>query len=284
MRNDMRHVLIDRPRHKSWENGHERNKYKSNDEEAPNKETIRPKGRGVDRKDLSDNLAPLFRFLKSNVGRPWNKVYSEICENISLDSTLQRHILVHVKHAVHQDVEMGEDGLPYSVVKYYYNDNRPLMSRGHWDSFYVNPNTGILCVCPRQKKETKKSQVTLITLPDNKLIQYRLVTKSKWSDKTRSFVRVTSWWGIELAKRPEPTKHTIYTREWDCVKGCLVVTKTEEKFYEDGRDVLFDKELRNLSEQESFTYYNNYRLYAIRMWQLSSKELKTIRRTIGEVV
>lgn len=51
-------------------------------------------GRGT--KSLTDKLAPLFRFLRSNVGRPWDKVYSEIRAHIGTNSTLDMHILQHL--------------------------------------------------------------------------------------------------------------------------------------------------------------------------------------------
>jgi hypothetical protein len=51
-------------------------------------------GRGS--KSLTDKLNPLIRFLRSNVGRPWDKVYGEIRAHIGTNSTLDMHILEHL--------------------------------------------------------------------------------------------------------------------------------------------------------------------------------------------
>jgi hypothetical protein len=40
-------------------------------------------------KALNENLAPLRRYLLKQIGRPWNKVFSEICQNLRVDSVVQ---------------------------------------------------------------------------------------------------------------------------------------------------------------------------------------------------
>jgi hypothetical protein len=51
-------------------------------------------------KGLNENLAPLRRFLRSNVGRPWDKVFAEICEHLNFDSAVQLHIWQHIRWEV----------------------------------------------------------------------------------------------------------------------------------------------------------------------------------------
>lgn len=63
-----------------------------------------------DRKEFSDNLGPLKRFLKSRCGERWDKVSSEISANIKLTSTVQRHILEHVKDFVSEKILAKSDG------------------------------------------------------------------------------------------------------------------------------------------------------------------------------
>jgi hypothetical protein len=82
-------------------------------------------------KGLNENLAPLWRFLRSNVGRPWNKVYSEVCQRINRDSAVQLHVWQHLMwevcvdpHVVAGDVARG--------------------SFGRWYRFFVDPKTGLL--------------------------------------------------------------------------------------------------------------------------------------------
>jgi len=88
MRHDMAKVIVERPR---WGGGM---KFQRNAErkwqrvpldERPRAEAIKERWRQskVTLKQLNENLAPLRRFLRSRVGRPWDEVYSEICERIT---------------------------------------------------------------------------------------------------------------------------------------------------------------------------------------------------------
>ena len=47
-------------------------------------------------KFFNEHLSPLRRFLDSNVGRPWDKVYSEICRHVDRGNVVQKHILTHL--------------------------------------------------------------------------------------------------------------------------------------------------------------------------------------------
>jgi hypothetical protein len=92
MRRDMSKVIVERAR-RGGRVG--KGRYKNfNLEDLPIKEGMRhPRKYG---KELNENLAPLYRFVQSQVGRPWNKVYSEIREFINSNSTIQQHVLVHL--------------------------------------------------------------------------------------------------------------------------------------------------------------------------------------------
>ena len=91
---------------------------------------------GYQSKSLNENLSPLRRFLVRQVGRPWDKVYSEICEHLRPDSTVQDHVRLHIEDFVSTHVAVGEDGT--------------LEHRGGGrigrivTLLYVDPRTGIL--------------------------------------------------------------------------------------------------------------------------------------------
>ncbi len=53
-----------------------------------------------DQKSLNENLAPLRRFLGSQVGRPWNKVYADLSAGIDRRNTVQDHIYAHIENYV----------------------------------------------------------------------------------------------------------------------------------------------------------------------------------------
>src|SRR5262249_24088639 len=91
-------------------------------------------------KHFNEHLGPLRRFLMSNVGRPWDKVFSEISAHINVNSVVQAHIRTHLFQYVAVHVILI-DGVPCSTEGRFYG--QPL--RGTWwPLFYVCPRTGLL--------------------------------------------------------------------------------------------------------------------------------------------
>lgn len=148
MRKDMFKVIVERPRRRGgWQkNGREAN---MDLEDLPSRQSMRRKHR--DRKELNENLKPLERYFKSQIGRPWDKVFSEVCEHIDVNSTVQQHVRQHIKDLVHLNVGRDEDG---KVVD----------KRHRWDGkfheiyhgeLYVDPTTKIL---RRYKSDNKRKR------------------------------------------------------------------------------------------------------------------------------
>ena len=97
MRPDMPKIAVERPRYghrDRYPRGHLHSQYGHDFEAHPRHEAMSWRRYGT--KSFSDNLAPLYRFLRTNVGRPWNKVWSEMCAHICFDNPVQKHILGHV--------------------------------------------------------------------------------------------------------------------------------------------------------------------------------------------
>ena len=67
-------------------------------------------GRYDDPKDFSDVLGPLRRYLHKQVGRPWNKIWSEITQTLDSRSLTGLHIFDHIRWEVEQKAWIGEDG------------------------------------------------------------------------------------------------------------------------------------------------------------------------------
>jgi hypothetical protein len=67
-------------------------------------------GRGYFTKDLSDNLAPLNRYLAAHVGRPWRSVHAEIAEHLSFRNVTQAHIYQHLREMLSEHVVMIDGG------------------------------------------------------------------------------------------------------------------------------------------------------------------------------
>lgn len=88
-------------------------------------------------KEFSDLINPLRRALRKNVGRPWDKVYSEIVKTLP-DGIVSRHILQHVGWEVITNVVI-RDRAPYYGPGSFFGR---ALRRG---ALYVNPTTGLLC-------------------------------------------------------------------------------------------------------------------------------------------
>ena len=136
MRWDMYEVIIERPRggyRLRARDGRERMRARTDPESAPLHERI-SMSRGS--KYLNENLAPLRRFLQSRVGRLWNKVHSEICEHLRLQSAVQKHVLDHLRDMVHIRVVRHGD-----VLLEHGRWGARELRTSRWSPFYVCPDT-----------------------------------------------------------------------------------------------------------------------------------------------
>ncbi|WP_428408022.1 hypothetical protein [Hyphococcus sp.] len=140
MRSDMFKVIVERPRRGA---GFRMNRARlAGADDLPARVGMK-KFRRLNRTDskyLNENLAPLRRYLMKQAGRPWSKVYSEICENLDAGHTVKQHVRDHLKDFVVLKVAVGRDGE-------WMNGNA-----SHWGAasppwpqpLYVDPHDGIL--------------------------------------------------------------------------------------------------------------------------------------------
>ena len=216
MRKDMEKLLCERPRvgggHANAGRRAKVNKAKiRRDDEgfdchAPTQETMKAQWKrgSSETKSLNENLAPLFRFLHSQVGRPWDKVYSDIKAHVRFDKATQYHILQHLWGYVELNPIMV-DGKPHT---YGYNGLSPLGRFGIFDSLYVCPKSGLLKATPnRPKKKADPKPITKATIDGQRFdlidgIWYRTKWK-KLPDATPKKVTASSW---DLEKRDYVTK------------------------------------------------------------------------------
>ena len=118
MRKDMKKVIVTPARTGGGYNG-DRREANRDLEDLPTKESMRKKHiMNWDGKELSDFLNPLRRFLYKQTGRPWNKVYSEICKYADSRSTMGNHLRDHVFMEIEFEVT-HYDGRVYMNPKYY---------------------------------------------------------------------------------------------------------------------------------------------------------------------
>lgn len=85
------------------------------------------------RKKPEFNYKPIYNFLKSQVGKNWDKVYSEICNNI----TKRPDLIERVLYSIATKVEKRDDGTIYIII----DRQREL----YYDECYVDPDTNLVC-------------------------------------------------------------------------------------------------------------------------------------------
>src|SRR5580692_4576678 len=140
MRADMAKVIVERPRFGSRmrskpRKGHNREAQRLGIESMPCREGIkRPYGDNL--KSLNEHLGPLGRYIESQVGHPWDTVFSEICAHINRNSAVQDHVRDHVFDFVTTDVILI-DGVPHRKAGC--GRQALIVAYGRWHGFYVCP-------------------------------------------------------------------------------------------------------------------------------------------------
>jgi hypothetical protein len=154
MRTDMAKVIVERPRFGSRihgkPKGYRRSAQRLGEDGGPIREGIKRRCRGGG-KMLNEHLGPLRRYLDRQVGRPWDKVFSEICAHIDRSSAVQDHVRDHIADYVTTHVILidgvpcdGEGGRRYGTPLHQYR----------YHPWYVCPRTGLL----RRVKVTRQER------------------------------------------------------------------------------------------------------------------------------
>lgn len=194
MRSDMTKVLVERPRHGARlkdPSGYKRDIARAG-ENPPNKESMRKKWKkGYAGKDFSDLIGPIRRYLHSQVGRPWDKVWSDICQ--SDKSKLSHHFRRHFMDFVELHVIVEDK-------KIYFKDDRWGRSELRGEDLYVHPVSGLLCKYARKKEVYKHKP------------QFEI----KWTGELIACVKVEDvWYECQfLEASSEYIKRTAGVHEW----------------------------------------------------------------------
>ena len=144
MRKDMSKVIVERPRAgRSWVRKSGRTSAVVDDDGEPLRTAKGAAREGARKtrktKSLNENLNPLKRYLATNVGRPWNKVYAEISEHLKPTSTVQQHVRDHLADFVAAKTR-SEKGVLMANTRW--GRLMPLSDCHHL--YYVHPRTGLL--------------------------------------------------------------------------------------------------------------------------------------------
>jgi hypothetical protein len=252
MRKDMSKVIVERPRLGRSRAGLKpgRTRVVVDDDGEP----LRA-GRGgrapksdklVKTKALNENLNPLKRYLASQVGRPWRKVYSEISEHLKPASTVQQHVRDHLDDFVAAKA-WSVKGVLWAETRW--GKPMPLSDTGHL--YYVHPRTGLLL-----KNETRVSWKQA----ERKFREREEAERAKRMRVIDATTQVHlfkgAWWEVKLAKVKQYQKrdpqlgyyYTAQDRYTDVVHGAKLSGLPAETLY--GRHDVYACAKRQLSKTE----------------------------------
>lgn len=113
--------------------------------------------RQINNKNFGDKLGALRGNLQKNIGRPWDKVHSEFCQNMDRRSVNGHHVWTHLRQEV--------------AINTYFNRHGVLLENGRRgpeivDGYYVHPVTGILCYKkPERRRYQRPKKIAKIPVP-----------------------------------------------------------------------------------------------------------------------
>ena len=143
MRKDMAKVVTEAPRRghanpsSKWGRRLTKDEHGLDDHGASRGPSSRHRQYGWNAKEFSDVLGPLRRYLRKQVGRPWDKVWSEITRTLDSRSLTGLHIFEHIRAEVEQEAWLGDDGRVYHKRRWGTSE----VVTG----LYVHPGSGLLC-------------------------------------------------------------------------------------------------------------------------------------------
>ncbi len=201
MRADMAKVIVERPRHPGWGSnkpkGYRKYENRNQAEGLPRCEGMKRRWKGGT-KHFNEHLGPLRRYLESQVGRPWDKVFSEISAHISRDSVVQDHVRDHVMDYVTVNVVLL-DGVPCYAggPRGWGRIGMPLHEMWGAKLFYVCPRSGLLKKVKRVPRRQRRVNPTARQLPSIRVDETHLC---RFLDG--------AWYLVEVQRFPGPADGT----------------------------------------------------------------------------
>jgi hypothetical protein len=241
----------------------------ADEEDLPAREGIKKRYRikGND-KSFGDNLNALYGFVRKNLGKQWNDVYSIVCRQYRMSTVINTHILEHLEQIVKTQVFI-KDGVMY------YNDNyrsgpRTMDDWGAPD-YFVHPETGILSKNHLAKPYQQRDRERKAEAEAEKAKWVRKIDANKELRKRKSD---GIWFVCELEKLPRQVVSRV--REEDGTIS-TVVTGQDGAY-----DLWYKRSLDNYGNfvhefgnrtQRDLDYYSPGK-YVKAMWTASHKVLK----------
>lgn len=232
MRKDMAKVIVERPRYDhgdGWSRpGRTRVIVDDDGEPLPAREPVRPRTKT---KSLNENLSPLKRYLGAQVNRPWNKVFSEISENLKPTSTVQQHVRDHIDDFVATKTRMKAGKV---VIAGRFRQEIPIEE--DWRPYYVHPRTGLLKRNGRRRTAARWRAERAAAKAE------RATRLRELGPMLQAHLFGDVWWEVTLARIPRGQRYE------DAVAAAKLSELTGEELY--GRAGVYAIDKRVLSKAE----------------------------------
>ena len=151
---------------------------------------------GYETKDFNENLNPLYSQLRKALGRPWDKFYSELCQNFDKRSVINAHILQHLYDRIAVNVE-ERNGELWIMERY---GGPTLLKNSSYTEYYVDPRDGI--IKKNKASETyRQSQRRRAAEAEKKSLE-----TVRWLDNYNVLRKINdTWFHFELKDIPKGT-------------------------------------------------------------------------------
>lgn len=202
MRADFAKQLTERERHNHrdhYGNYRKMNVKALNDPEAGGRESmkIRYKIRGHD-KSFNENLNPLYGWIRSCLGKKWDKCYSELRQQFDARKVINNHILEHLFQDIEIHTYVGEKGaIMFMDTRYTNKGVQPI--KECYKDYYVCPKSGLL------RKTHKQPRRSLIKQQEADKVKHDLETRREIDSGVLRLVDGI-WYHFEMHEVPVVTR------------------------------------------------------------------------------
>jgi hypothetical protein len=256
MREDMYKVIVERPRRGKY--GYAAAARLRDDFDGPMRLGTRA---GYGYRALNENLAPLRRYLQAQIGRPWNKVFSEICAGIDRRNTVQQHIHQHIREFIAIDVGV-RNGRWVDLAadwRFLWNDS------GMSQALYVDPRTGLI----RRNKNYRSWRRSDAQRRQRE--QLEIATRRRVVDKRTMLLLLDDvWFRVEVEALPKER----------LVEGVVDGQPRRRRTVEPRYDAVLRRHISraNSADLDQCQHmYGSADLYAVSKRQISTREIKSYR-------
>lgn len=208
--------IVERPRLGHSDSYHPLRAARKHDlsEEAPLRESMtKPHRMYHEGKRLNENLRPLKRFIRGQVGRPWDKVYSEINEHVKVSNAVQAHIRQHLRDFLAVSILRDKYGRVWDTTRLWPSEMRKgdlfVDTDGIVKVFKGPPKVkvdrGMKIYAMYKARKSKRPQKDWAREEWYYELEYRLVEYSKMEEESISSDRVVSY--FYAGTRTDAVKH-----------------------------------------------------------------------------